>query len=474
MKQLILTLAFGFSCLFSDAQNTDPILDSLKRPLPAGASVRARAERLDKIIWKIFIDANLQYENDAMQLDSLYRCCIHGKTGDPHFEKTLGAKVMFYRGASLVEEQPDAALPLLKDAIRQYAGMGDSAGMALGFSQLIYTASRLGDSLSFASYLDQTVALAVYIKDPFLKSVTLSDMGINCYDFGRFAEAATYYFQSLELIEKFRTSALLDMQHDVYHNLNGIYNRLGDWDNALIYMQKAVQCAKERGQDPNVHCIGLANSYIGKREYQRALEVLVEAENKLKGDEIGQTEAAINYTLSNCYRNLGNPKAALACAEKSVRLLPISVNAPFGAVAVEELAQCQFALGKTDKALGHALLAYETYLSAKQNGGLVRATELLSNIYKANGNYRKALEYSELRYKYQTLVERQQSTRQLAFGEFNRENEVKNARREAEIQAELTQQRNIRYALYAGLIVFALLALLLYNRFRFKQKTAEQ
>ncbi len=460
--------------VFLFGQSGHPSPDPLYPPLPAEASARLQAERLDKIIWQIFLEANLQFGTYAGQLDSLYRCCILGKTRDPDFEKTIGARATFFLGASLMEEQPEASQPLLKDAIRQFALMGDSTFMALSYTQLTYTASRLGDSLASAAYLDQSALLVKHVPDPFLKSIVLSDMGINCYIFGRYAEAAANYFQALELVEKYRTPSLLNLQHDIYHNLNGIYNRLEDWDNALNYMKKAIQCAKERGQDPAVHCVGLANSYIGKKEYRLALEVLLEAEKKLQSEVYSNMKAAINYTLSNCYRNLGDVNAALTCAQKAVKLLPVSTNAPQGAISLEELAHCEFALGRTDQALRHALLAYETYVSSKQNGGLVRITALLSNIYKAQGDFRKALQFSELRFKFQNLVERQQSARQLAFGEFTRENEAIKARREAEVKAELDQQRNIRFGLFAGMGVLLLLALLLYNRYRYKQRTAQK
>ncbi len=112
--------------------------------------------------------------------------------------------------------------------------------------------------------------------------------------------------------------------------------------------------------------------------------------------------------------------------------------------------------------------------SWKEGGGKILSAELLAKIYKSKGDYRKALEYSELRNQHQQQVERQQSNRQMALGEFTRDNAAEKARREAEVKAQLDQQRNIRYGLFAGLGVLALLAFLLFNRYRYKQRTNEQ
>jgi len=475
MKHLIkyvvvwLLLIPGF--LFSQS---DPVLDSLKRPLLASASARAQADRLQKILWHIFIDGNLDYEDYPAQLDSLYRLALVNKTGDPVFEKRTAAYVSLFYGSALLYEQPDAAVPILQSAVQHFKTLNDAEGVALSYMELTYCASGLGDSLAFADYHDRAAEMLVQVKDPYINAVIHNNIGIGCYNFGRYAEAATHYFAALELVEKFHTPELLNMERDIYHNLNGIYRRLEDHETALIYIQKAVQSAEARGQNPSDHYTAMATNYVAMNAFDKALATYKKAEEGQPKGVASMVYAPIYYGMSNCYRNLGDVKSALLYAQKAIELLPIESNTHFGAVAVEELAASEFSAGMTQKALTHALLAYQTFLKAKNNGGLERTAELLSRIYKFKNDYRKALEYSELRYKYQNQIERQQSNRQLAFGEFTRDNAAKTARREAEVKAQLDQQRNIRYALFAGLAVLALLAILLYNRFRFKQKNAEQ
>ncbi|MCB9331716.1 MAG: response regulator [Lewinellaceae bacterium] len=474
MKSTLFACCLLLLPLLLYGQSGDPKLDSLARPLPSGASARKQFERLEKIVLYICMDGNLSYGDYVKQLDSLYRCCLAGKTGDMRYEGLLAAKIVFFQGCVLINDEPKKAQPLLLSAIEQFKVLGDSFGIALGYTELAANSSSLGDSLAFASYHNHAVAFAPHIHDSYYEALIHNNIGIGCYDFGRFAEAANHYFRSLELIERYKTPALLDLQRDVYHNLCGVYSRLEDWNNALIYVQKAIESAEARGQNAAVHYPILARCYLGKKEYAQALDAYQKAEKYFPTESNEIARGNIKYGLATCYRMLGNVSTALTYARQAVGTLPVSVNAPFGAVALEVLAACEFDAGLVDSALHHALIAYQTFREARQNGGLVRIAELLTNIYKSKGAYRKALEYSELRYQYQSQVERQQSTRQLAFGEFTRTAEVEKARREAEVQAQLDRQRNIRYALFAGLAVLALLAFLLYHRYRFKQRTATQ
>ena len=465
----LLFLPAAFFC-----QTSDPVLDSLKQPLPKGATARQQAERLQAILWRLVRRSeDVGAMNFPNHLDSLYNCCIAGKTGDPVFEKTLAADATLFRGSNLINTDPEKAKPLLGSAIRQFRAIGDSAKTALGYMQLCWTVTNLGDSIGFARIREQIQRLMPLVRDPYTLVNIHCSAGIGCYDFGRYAEAASHYFEALKIIESEKTAELMTAQRDIYHNLGGVYGRLGDWDNSLLYIRKAIESAKQTQQDTLDHYLILAKVLIEKKDYVAALKALKLTQNYefARANTIGMSENA--YSQAICYRNLGHRDTALLFAQKSVNLLPVSVSALYGAKALLELATCEFVLGK-NSALQQARTAFKTFEGAKNSLSLARASDLLSKIYKSKRNYAKALEYSELRYKYQQQIERQQSTRQLAFGEFTRDNEVKNARREAEIEAQLTRQRNIRYTLLAGLAVLALLAFLLYNRYRYKQRSAEQ
>ncbi len=70
------------------AQTKDRVLDSLIEIQPNQGSPREQAERLRSIIWRYIIRAeDIGDLNFITSLDSLYRCCIAGKTTDAAYEK---------------------------------------------------------------------------------------------------------------------------------------------------------------------------------------------------------------------------------------------------------------------------------------------------------------------------------------------------------------------------------------------------
>ncbi len=456
------------------AQTKDRVLDSLIEIQPNQGSPREQAERLRSVIWPYIIRIeDVGVLKFITSLDSLNQCCIAGQTGDTTYEKEVLADVQFFKGSKLTHTDPAAARPLIESAIEQFRSLGDSTKAAVGFMQLIWTLSNLGDSTSFAFVRQQAIKLLPHLTDPFIVINIQASLGVGCYDFGMYAEATSHYFDALKIIDATKTSALLNAKRDMFHNLGGVYARLGDLNNALLYIRKAIESAKETNQDTLDHYLILARILIAKNDFSAALKALKLTEDFefVQASSIGMGQNATSQ--ATCYRQLGQLDSALWYARKSVRLLPISMNAQNGAAALLELAQCEFALGM-DSALQHADDALIALERAKYTTGMVEATALLSSIYKSRGDYARALEFSELRFVYQNQIERLQSNRQLAFGEFTRDNAAQQARREAEVKAELDRQRNIRYALFAGLGVLGLLAFLLYNRYRFKQRTAIQ
>lgn len=461
-------------CLKVAAQSKDHVLDSLLHIEVQDGSPLQQAERLRSIIWRYIIRIeDIGDLNYTISLDSLYQCCITGKTGDATYEKEISADLQFFRGSKLTHKDPEAAKPLIESAIEQFRSLGDSTKAAVGFMQLIWTLSNLGDSTSFAFVRQQAIKLLPHLTDPFIVINIQASLGVGCYDFGMYAEATSHYFDALKIIDATKTSALLNAKRDMFHNLGGVYARLGDLNNALLYIRKAIESAKETNQDTLDHYLILARILIAKNDFSAALKALKLTEDFefVQASSIGMGQNATSQ--ATCYRQLGQLDSALWYARKSVRLLPISMNAQNGAAALLELAHCEFAL-EMDSALQHADDALIALERAKYTTGMVEATALLSSIYKSRGDYARALEFSELRFAYQNQIERLQSNRQLVFGEFNRENAAQQARREAEVKAELDRQRNIRYLLFASLGVLGLLAFLLYNRYRFKQRTAIQ
>lgn len=457
-----------------DSQATTPVPDSISHALPENASTLAKIDRIENMLWYIFKETNAGYGHYPYELDSLNQCCIVPNSGHDLLKKRLDAEFVFFKGSSILAEQPENAKPFIDEAISLFASAKDSSSIAICYSSLCQIASALGDSLSFAKANESTRQLIPTIKDPEILSNVYNNLGISCYDFGRYAEATVLYFKVLDLINEYPTPYMLEGKAIITSNIGGAYMRIGDLANSKLYNEKAIAYAHELHQDPSEYLGGLAWNYMEESNYQKAIEIILSRDQYHPDPTSLNNIATSTYTLARCYRKLGDLKTAMPLAKKGVELLPISIHASFGSTAILELAFCEFESGMTDSSLQHAQLAFKTFSEAKNNGGGIEAAELLSLIYKKQGNFRKALEYSELRSHFQQLIEHQQSSRQLAFSEFSRENDLEKTKRESVIASALKQQRNIRYALFAGIGLMAMLAIFLYNMFRIKKNTAAQ
>ncbi len=485
MKYLfVVGLFFGIPILLSgqtraEQEYSDQVLDSLERTISVTGSVRAKAEQIQAILGYIFGIEEVGYGRFPGQLDSLNQCCIAGKTDDLRFENRVTAESDFYNGWTKLIDEPSEAKRRFENALPKYAMLGDSFKMAWSHLALCLVASAQGDSLYFAEHYENAVRLVNNHNSlPYFLFVFYNHLGMLCYDFGRYAESAFYNFKNLDILDKYGTLGGRLSRSFTLRHIGDDYCKIGDLENGEKYIKMAIQSAMVENLAPVQHYGSLAWCLIEKKDYGEALSLL----NKMEEEQLSAFSlpgksiqlATMYYSQATCYRNLGDLNKAYTLAKKAVKCAPDSIDVSNGSMALMELAACEMAFGMEDQALQHALISFNRLVNAANTEGREKGAELISNIYKYQGNYRKALEYSELHYRFMDQIERQQSARQLAFGEFNRNAEVEKAKREAEVQAQLTRQRNIRYTLFAGLGVLTLLVFLFYNRFRLKQKTAAQ
>ncbi len=436
--------------------------------------MREQAEQYRTIMWYQFVHGDSPWD---ARLDSLFHCCIAGKSGDKRYEKTIEADLDFYRGVKMMVSGyfPDSTRRFFESALVKYTAIGDSLKIGWAHLSLSSIAINLGDSLLFAQHYSQAIGYSPFVKKPVDLRHFFMYCATQCRFFERYAEAASHFFKILESADESSDWHATFIKAHALGGIADIYYEIRDFINAERYARMAVQAGFEaKSQVADFHYMLLGLIMIEQRAYEAALPILTKAEGCELCYSYPANQSTILFAKATCYRKMGNLKTALSLAKKAVQITPITTNVAVGAISLMELAECEFALGMSDNALKHVLLSYETFVSSKNNWGKVRASELLANIYKAKGNYRKALEYSELHNQHQQHVERQQSNRQLTMGEFTRDNAAEKAQREAEVKAQFDQQRNIRYGLFAGLGVLAILAFLLYNRYRYKQRTAEQ
>jgi len=99
-----------------------------------------------------------------------------------------------------------------------------------------------------------------------------------------------------------------------YRLANRLYNQ-GDYDAAISYYEKYLAHASDRNELKVLSFSGLAYCYEAKKEYQKALQALQQAE---KIEAAKSLETFIYRDMGRIYEEMGKAPEALNCYKKAL------------------------------------------------------------------------------------------------------------------------------------------------------------
>jgi tetratricopeptide (TPR) repeat protein len=148
------------------------------------------------------------------------------------------------------------------------------------------------------------------------------------------------------------------------------------------------------GTSLTLNNIGLTYSTRGQCDtalgyYQKSLELRLLLGNK-------QNTAATLNNMGVCYSRIGNTIEAIRCFEQSLALSTEIEDKRGMAFSLTELANIYYRAERLDKAFPLALQAHELALITGYPIRIKNTAQVLKNIYRLKGDYRKAFEFLEL------------------------------------------------------------------------------
>jgi len=311
----------------------------------------------------------------------------------------------------------------------------------------------------------------------------LNTQGIGFAVQSKFNFAIEKYMQALEYYEKDEdnsgTAAILN-------NIGILYSDMEDWEKSTEYYEKSLKIKEEIGDS-----LGMASTmnnlgviYKGMAEYDKALEnysrcLSIERDN---GD-ISETSSTLS-NMAVVYRRLDSLTKAEQLALEAITIAQMFDDARGEMIARNVLSTINIDQELWSSALTNALIAKKF---AEENDGskeLKDACHSLFTVYRTTGNNKKALEnyekYIEIRdeiqstenqkeiihqeYKYE--YEKQAAQDSIAFA---KEQEIKEIEIDKQ-KAEIIAKRNQQYALFGGVLLIAIFAGFMYNRFKITRK----
>ncbi len=223
---------------------------------------------------------------------------------------------------------------------------------------------------------------------------SLNNIGIILQTLGNYDQALEYLEKSLSITQRI---GYLAGEGAALNNISQIYDSKGDYDTALNYLEQSLAIRQEIGdrQGEGITLNNIGQVYDAKRDYETALAYL--EQSLVIQQQIGdrQGEGATLNNISQIYQARGDYDTALNYLEQSLSIrLQIGDRKGEGAT-LNNLATTAHSKGNYDTALGYLQqsLIIRQQIGDRQGEGTTLNN--LSQIYSAKGDYDTALGYLE-------------------------------------------------------------------------------
>ncbi|PCH69611.1 MAG: hypothetical protein COC01_01185 [Bacteroidetes bacterium] len=291
----------------------------------------------------------------------------------------------------------------------------------------------------------------------------------------RYEAAIQNYMRGLKLTEEIGDIQTINV---ILNNIGSLYAEQNEFEKALEYYDKAFRMRLKLDDRDGLAQIytNIGRVFLRKNELDLAIDT-VQVGLKLfrsMGNQDG--EAFAHSIIGKAWFKKKNYQKALDHFEKRVELKQISGVTSNMGDAYADISNTHYSMGRYESALdyGHIAVQHSRYEGAKED--IKHAYLVVSNAYKGLNNFGNSLKYFE---KYaaikdtiaEDLKNRNLLGLQTEFETKQKEKEIQLLNNQNKIQElETDKQRTFRNITSVGLILVMLLAYMLYNRFRIKQK----
>lgn len=307
-------------------------------------------------------------------------------------------------------------------------------------------------------------------------AVALNNIGLVYDDKTDYNKALKYYLESLALVENSEKGKW--QMGSTLNNIAIIYQSQGKYEEALEFHNRSLKTKKEinnkKGVGSSLHNIGLV--YKLKGEYEKSLEYYFLALTVRKENNDNNGMALTLNNIGSVFESQGLFDKAFVYFEQSLELRK-KLKDRYG------LAVSLFSMGSNYCSRNQFERGFEYYnkalLVGKEIGSkdlLVRGYESMSMAYAMQKNYLKAYEYQSLLMAVKDSIYNAESSQQLnelqtKYESEKKQKEIELLTKNDEIQElQLNKNKLWMLVLISTVLVVLLLAGLLFNRYKLKQK----
>ena len=392
--------------------------------------------------------------------------------------KERKAEFLLQTAESLTSNDPNKSSEYIRDALFQLKKYRNDTlkGKAYSLSgKAQYYLANYDSALN-----DWKYALEIYeeIQDDKCIAEQYNNIGVWYYSAASdYEKALDYYLLSLKKREEINDSVGIAYS---LTNIGNIYYKQNRRNKAIESFEKALFFAKAVN-DKKIISILLNN--LGaeyeefKKDYDKALDYYIKSA-EIKKELNNKTSLAVTYgSIGNLYKETEKYNKALEYYNKALELLIVSSNKHYRALIYNNIAGVYKENAKYNKALSYLNKSLEIAIEINDKSLLRDDYKDFSEIFALLHNYEKAFLYQKKYIAFSDSIFNEESDQRMKEMEVKYETEKKE--KENEIlktqqqvnELELEKKTNRQYYLIAGTLILLLLAIIIFGRYRLKQKT---
>ncbi len=377
-------------------------------------------------------------------------------------------KVLIGLSYNFLRISTEESLKYSKMAFEYSKETDNERGLARALLMMGSGNSFAGDYTKAIEYQQQAFEIFQKLEDTSAMGITLNNLGINYHNLGQYSSAIEQYQNSVEIAKK------LSNEIGLFYALNNIGTIYEDWnkfDLALEHYQQALRLA-QGFEDRNYEGLALHNlgvAYLKLNQYRKAL-VYLDSSMVIR-KELNDIEGIFNILIntSEVYKQINEYERAIESLENALtnaRELENKTNIALAALKLGEILILEKKYQRAEPLLKEALsLSLET----GEIKYLKETYKALSDYYagmKDFGNaYENYIEYTILK----DTIFNQDSRKEIS--EMQTLYELDKKEKEIEIQGlKIDKQKAQFYYTISGILLMIILAVLLFNRYKLKQK----
>ncbi|MGB0525386.1 MAG: tetratricopeptide repeat protein [Flammeovirgaceae bacterium] len=345
----------------------------------------------------------------------------------------------------------------------------------LGILGYLYMSFGKYDSAQI--YYEERLDYAFQFKDTLQIGATYANMAIMNYRKDDYKQAVELGLKGLKIIEPLGN--VLE-QARAMSNLANYLEKAGDIERAEYYMKQGLALKEQVNDERGIvrSLAGLGGFYTDQEKYEEAITYLERAEKAcLKlGDQFNLSITYANWGLA--LDGLKKHREAEGYHQKALAISEEINDTEGVGIGLENLGGNLSHQGKNREALAYYLKALAVVRELKYIQNERTLLGAIADVYAKLGEHEKAYQFSvefnalqdslnkvhntEAISEMQTKYETEKKNQQIAL--LTKENEIK--------ELNIQNQRTFNYALIVFLALITILALVLWNRYKLKQRTS--